>query len=149
MIGRLTVRAYGVLVRDNEVLVTEEVIRGRHVVKFPGGGLELGEGLADCVVREFSEELGLEVRVRGHLYTTDFFVASAFDPECQVIVVYYVVAPVNPAAVPAISDVARREGVHSFRWIPVAGMTGSELTFKTDQVAAAMVRARHAEGPLC
>ena len=33
----------------------------------PGGGLEFGESPEECLVREFMEETGLEVRVRGLL----------------------------------------------------------------------------------
>lgn len=71
--------------------MNEEIIRGRKVIKLPGGGLELGEGTIDGLKREWMEELQLEVEVLSHFYTTDFFQPSAYD-DSQVISIYYFVA---------------------------------------------------------
>ncbi|MFN5439619.1 MAG: NUDIX hydrolase, partial [Bacteroidota bacterium] len=39
------IRVYGILISDdNQVLVSDEFIRGNYYTKFPGGGLEFGEG---------------------------------------------------------------------------------------------------------
>src|SRR5688572_8093122 len=88
--SRFNVRVYGIWIDNNRLLVNEELIHGRRVIKFPGGGLELGEGPVDGLKREWMEELGLEVDVQSHFYTTDFFQQSAFD-DSQVISIYYLV----------------------------------------------------------
>ncbi|MBK6523590.1 MAG: NUDIX domain-containing protein [Sphingobacteriaceae bacterium] len=93
--NRFNVRVYGILIQDSKVLVSDEYIKGNHITKFPGGGLEFGEGTIDCVKREFMEELNLPIEVESHFYTTDFFVASAFAPNNQVISIYYKVNPVK------------------------------------------------------
>src|SRR5580698_9285100 len=90
------VRVYGLLVNDqNEVMISDEQEYGIRFTKFPGGGLEFGEGLIDGLKREFLEECNAEVEVIGHFYTTDFFVQSAFN-ESQVISVYYLVRNLGP-----------------------------------------------------
>ena len=87
-------RVYGVLVNDQkQVLVSDELIRGMYITKFPGGGLELGEGTRDCLRREFKEELDLDVQVGEHIYTTDYYQQSAFNPDHQIISIYYFVHP--------------------------------------------------------
>ena len=87
---RFTIRVYGILINDQkQVLVSDEFIRGNYYTKFPGGGLELGEGTRDCLKREFKEEMDLEVEVGDHIYTTDYFQVSAFNPEHQIISIYY------------------------------------------------------------
>lgn len=85
-----TIRVYGLLVHEGRALVSNEVIKGRPISKFPGGGLEYGEGLKDCLLREVREEMGVEAVGLEHFYTTDFFQQSAFhtDP-MQVVSVYY------------------------------------------------------------
>ena len=87
---RFNVRVYGILINDQkQVLVSDELIRGKFYTKFPGGGLEYGEGTRDCLKREFLEEMNLKVKVAEHLYTTDHFQQSAFHPDHQIISIYY------------------------------------------------------------
>src|SRR5829696_6537669 len=89
---RFNIRVYGILINDQkQVLVSDEFIRGKQYTKFPGGGLEYGEGTRDCLRREFLEEMNLKVEVGEHLYTTDHFQQSAFNPEHQIISIYYLV----------------------------------------------------------
>ncbi len=91
-INRFTIRVYGILFDENKrILVSDEFIRGDYFTKFPGGGLELGEGTRDCLKREFKEETGLDVTVCEHLYTTDYFQQSAFNANDQIISIYYFV----------------------------------------------------------
>ena len=59
-INRFTIRVYGILFDENKrILVSDEFIRGDYFTKFPGGGLEIGEGTRDCLKREFKEETGV------------------------------------------------------------------------------------------
>jgi ADP-ribose pyrophosphatase YjhB (NUDIX family) len=89
---RFNIRVYGILMDENKrVLVSDEYIRGHFFTKFPGGGLELGEGTRNCLKREFKEETGLDVEIGDHIYTTDFFQISAFNNKDQIISIYYYV----------------------------------------------------------
>ena len=90
--GKFNIRVYGILKDgNNRVLLSDEYIRGSYFTKFPGGGLEFGEGTRDCLKREFMEETGLEVTIGDHIYTTDFFQISAFNNNDQIISIYYFV----------------------------------------------------------
>lgn len=94
-------RVYGILINeDRQVLVSDEYIRGGYYTKFPGGGLEYGEGTRDCLQREFMEEMNLKVKVKDHIYTTDFYQQSAFNPGHQIISIYYYVEALEPITVP-------------------------------------------------
>lgn len=67
------IRVYGIYINEREeVLLSDEFIYGREVTKFPGGGLEFGEGTRECLEREMMEETGHRFEVLDHLYTTDF-----------------------------------------------------------------------------
>ncbi len=131
------VRVYGLLINNrNEVLISDELSGGRMFSKFPGGGLELGEGLIDALKREFMEECNAEVEVLGHLYTTDFYEQSSFN-DSQILSIYYMVREVHPLLLnfktkPFDFD----EGaLQAFRWIALDELKTDDVTFKTDKNA--------------
>lgn len=87
---KFNIRIYGVCINNqDEVLVSNERYKDLSFTKFPGGGLEWGEGTVDCLKREFQEEFGLDVTVGELFYLTDFFQVSAFSDNDQVISIYY------------------------------------------------------------
>lgn len=139
------VRVYGIHINgNNEVLVTDEYIKGKKFTKFPGGGLEYGEGTRDCLRREWQEELRQDIEVGEHVYTTDFFQISAFGDERQIISVYYYVklkAPfvVNFKTRPFDFD-KLEEDAQIFRWIPLSAFSKDSLTFPIDKIVADLVK---------
>ena len=133
------VRVYGILIHDNKVLVSDEHIKGMNITKFPGGGLEFGEGTIDCVIREFKEELGLDVEVISHFYTTDFYIASAFNANDQLISVYFVMEKQNLDLIPVSeskNDIPNVDGAQIFRWISIDTISENDFTFPIDKLVA-------------
>ena len=95
MIDKINVRVYGTVVKNNTVLTLYEEYAGEHLMKFPGGGLEFGEGLTDCLHREFEEELNVKIRIIDHLYTQEDFLVSRFRDNEQLLSIYYLVEIVD------------------------------------------------------
>ena len=56
-------RSAAILIQDNALALIERHRNGLHYFTFPGGGMDAGETPEQAVVREVSEELGLDVRV--------------------------------------------------------------------------------------
>jgi 8-oxo-dGTP diphosphatase len=144
------VRVYGIMLNEQkQVLVTDEYIRGEYYTKFPGGGLEFGEGTLQCVVREFQEELGLDVEVVEHIYTTDFFQLSAFGDGSQIISIYYLVKPLSEFTFPVSDkpfDFVIPEGktdVEGARWIIWEEFSANAVTLPIDKVVADLVKLRY------
>jgi 8-oxo-dGTP diphosphatase len=134
------VRVYGLLINaENEVLISDEQEYGIQFTKFPGGGLEYGEGLIEGLKREFIEECNTEVEVISHFYTTDFFVKSAFN-DSQIISVYYLVKAVSDLRFATKTIVFDFDGegdvLQSFRWVKLSELTVDTFTFPTDQYVA-------------
>lgn len=137
------VRVYGLLLDEGRVLVSDELIKGHKITKFPGGGLEFGEGTIECVIREFKEELNLNIEVVDHFYTADFFVASAFNPNSQVISIYYHVRALEPINA-KISEEAfdfdpLKEEDQAFRWLKVDELHQNNFTFAIDKKVSSLL----------
>jgi len=149
------IRIYGILINENrEVLVADEYIRGGLYTKFPGGGLEFGEGTRDCLAREFMEEMNLKVRVDEHIYTTDYFQMSAFNPSHQIISIYYRVTPLEAITAPirqkpfdfdeAQMAVYREKGeIETFRFIPFDVFSEEMVTLPIDKIVSRFVKERY------
>lgn len=88
-INLFNIRVYGLIIKNDAILISKEIINGKEIYKFPGGGLEFGEGLIDGLKREFMEEMNQEIFDIVHYYTTDFFQISQFNENEQLISVYY------------------------------------------------------------
>src|ERR1700761_2014796 len=137
------VRVYGLLINDkNELLITDEQEYGMRFTKFPGGGLELGEGLTDGLKREFIEECNAVVEVLSHFYTTDFFVKSAFN-DSQIISIYYKVRNLQPLNLSFKVKVFDFDGdgdvLQSFRWMKLSELREQDFTFPIDQHVARLL----------
>lgn len=148
-------RVYGLLINEKkQVLVSDEFIRGGYYTKFPGGGLEFGEGTRECLKREFKEELDIEVEVREHLYTTDFFQMSAFNPEHQIISIYYMVNALEPIQKPMRSSAFQFDEqqlliyeetgeTETFRLIDWNDFSDAAVTLPIDKVVARLVKEKY------
>ena len=145
-------RVYGVLMNEqNDVLVSDEYIRGSYFTKFPGGGLEYGEGTRDCLKREFMEEMNLNVEVGEHIYTTDYFQLSAFHVDHQIISIYYFVKALEEIAVPLRDkpfdfDEAQlkiyelHKEIETFRFIPFDKLSEDSVSLPIDKIVVGIIK---------
>jgi 8-oxo-dGTP diphosphatase len=137
------IRVYALFTNEkNEVLVTDEFRFGMEMTKFPGGGLIWGEGIIDCLKRECREELGCEIEVLRHFYTTDFFQPAAFYKDHQLISIYYLVRNTSPLSVTISTkknDFERIENAQSFRWVHISKLNTDEFTFPIDRKVVEML----------
>jgi len=135
------VRVYGLLINDrNEILISDEQSGGRSFSKFPGGGLEYGEGLVDALKREFMEECNAEIAVHNHFYTTDFYEKSSFN-ESQILSIYYIVKEVHPLELKFKTQVFDfdDDALQSFRWVSLDVLSTDDVTFKTDKTVVELL----------
>ncbi len=149
----LTVRVYGIIITDDKkVLVSDEYIRGAYITKFPGGGLEIGEGTRDCLRREIKEELFIDAEIGDHLYTTDFYQQSAFNTAHQILSIYYYVKPLEEIKLPfktipfdftpqQVADPMGESEV--IRLIDWNDFNEETLTLPIDKLVAKMLKEKH------
>jgi 8-oxo-dGTP diphosphatase len=145
------IRVYGILINEQkQLLVSDEYIRGGYYTKFPGGGMELGEGTRECLKREFKEEMDLEVEIGEHIYTTDFYQISAFNPAHQIISIYYFAKALEPIKCPLRTtpfdfdekqmEMYRTTGeTETFRFIDWDKVTPAAVTLPIDKIVVKML----------
>ncbi len=125
----------GVIINDRgEVLIAQrkETSMLGGLWEFPGGGVEPGETLPDCIARELHEELALTTRVGPHLIT----VRHTFSHFRMDLHAYWVrVSRGKPKAL----------GCAGWAWVPVARIADYALPRADQKILAALLQ--HGEWP--
>lgn len=132
------------------ILLSDEIVGGEYYTKFPGGGLEYGEGILDCLHREAIEELGQDVEVLEQFYTSEIFQVSLFKPEDQIVCVYYkccLLADDLGRRLPRFRIAGKkydfleiREREESFRWQSIEALKEEDLSLPLDQQVVARLK---------
>lgn len=144
-IARYIIRVYALILNPKkEILISDEYQlepacrqAGMRMTKFPGGGMHFGEGPIDCVKREAVEEMGQEIEVVSHFYTTDYFQPTQFYDDAQLISIYYFARFKDPihfkiSENPFDFDV-EKNGAQSFRWVNLDDLKAEDMTFPVDK----------------
>jgi 8-oxo-dGTP diphosphatase len=141
-----TIRVYAIILNEekNAILVSDEFQKNMRMTKFPGGGLQFGEGTIDCLKREAMEEFGQEIEITDHFYTTDFFQKAFFYEDRQLISIYYLAELMEPPKFKISNkpfdfedDV---EGKQSFRWIKIIDINTDTFTLPIDKKVGEMLK---------
>jgi ADP-ribose pyrophosphatase YjhB (NUDIX family) len=144
--GNFVIRVYGIIINNkDEVLISDEFQLGMKMTKFPGGGLEYGEGTIEGLKREFKEECnGQEIINIKHFYTTDFFQKALFYENKQLLSIYYIAELLYPYQF-EISEKTfdfqdYKNGNQSFRWVKINSLNEDEITFPIDKFVAGKLK---------
>jgi len=141
----ITIRVYSIIINEkNEVLLSDEFRLAMKMTKFPGGGLEFGEGTIACLEREAIEEFGQELEVLEHFYTTDYFQPALHDDNLQVFSIYYL-AQFKDKIKFKISTKAFdfdkiEDGNQSFRWQAIKTMSIETMTLPIDKKVVELLK---------
>lgn len=112
--------------------------------------MEYGEGTRDCLKREFMEEMNLRIEVGEHIYTTDYFQISAFNPDHQIVSIYYYVHPLEEISA-RLSTIEfdfdedqmrlynQRNEIETFRFIDLDKLSEDCVSLPIDKIVVRMI----------
>ena len=121
------IRVYALCIVNNQLLTLKEPFAGNMLVKLPGGGLEFGEGTADCLKREFKEELNLEITVGDAFYIQENFVPSLAKDGKQLLMLYFFATITNLNNLEIID-----KNIQEVRWISLTA--NNPFTLPVDRI---------------
>lgn len=140
--NRFNLRVYAIIRnKRGDVLLSDECRGGVSFTKFPGGGLEFGEGTKECLKREIQEELGLDSEIGNLFYFNDFYQQSVYRKTDQLISFYYEVSSINLDAIPVSNHkIPISEEGEKFRWIAISDLSEDEVTFAVDKKVVGLLK---------
>ena len=135
------IRVYALCIVNNELLTLKEPFAGNMVVKLPGGGLEFGEGTADCLKREFKEELNLEITVNDAFYIQEDFIPSLAKDGKQLLTLYFFATIIDLHNLEIID-----KNIQEVNWIPLTA--NNPFTLPVDQIVFNKLQSKLSEQTL-
>jgi 8-oxo-dGTP diphosphatase len=75
-------RAFAAIFKNNQILMTKHDYPDKTFWTLPGGGLETGETFEEAVIREVREEVNLNVKVVGFLFSGQY---SGGEERCYLV----------------------------------------------------------------
>ena len=109
--------AVGILRQKNDILLCQRKRGGRYELKweFPGGKLEVGETIEQCLIRELREELSIEVSSLRVIETQ-----SAFYEDGGMFEVTY-------CDVGSFTGKLTNNVFEQFRWVPISELSQFDI----------------------
>lgn len=132
---KFNARCYA-LIRSNQnrVLVMMERWQGVDLNKFPGGGLELGEGLLECIYREIDEEFQESEHLSyRHLFTPTECFASRFKPNEQLLLNYFTSQALAKEELWKL--IPRDKNLLGMKWLELKAENAEWFTLESDRKA--------------
>ncbi|ASK28735.1 NUDIX hydrolase [Chryseobacterium sp. T16E-39] len=133
-INGFNIRVYAICEHEGKMLTVYEYNKEEFYCKLPGGGLEFGEGILDCLHREFLEELNVKIEITGHLYTQEDFIQSIFDGS-QILIIYYTARILDVENLKVNTD-----DINRLEWIDI---NDNPFGLLTDKIALQKLREKH------
>lgn len=134
IIDRFNIRVYALLIEDGKIMILKEPYAGEILYKFPGGGIEFGEGIIAGLRRELKEELNLELKNYKHFYTQEEFLVSKFRKNEQLLTIYYRIEIEDIEALQMLDN-----NIEKIIWVPLNELSPQHVNLPIDKKVIEML----------
>ncbi|HBN84209.1 MAG TPA: DNA mismatch repair protein MutT [Clostridiales bacterium] len=123
-------RVAGIFIRNGNVLLQKPTNDTGYA--FPGGHVEFGETNEETLIREFKEEIGVDIRVKELKWVAEIFFPWDHIP-CHQICLYYMIEAVDEDQIPKGEMFMANEHIEGknfeieFHWIPLEQVKALEV----------------------
>jgi 8-oxo-dGTP pyrophosphatase MutT (NUDIX family) len=127
----LRLAAYAIMVRDGRILLVQMKSTGKY--HLPGGGIEAGEHIEECLQRELFEETDLEIQVGPLAFFDEIF--FYFNPSGRAYHgLHFIFFCQLKSAPPAGDWEALGDSAEKPAWVPLAGLRGEDFQASGEKI---------------
>ncbi|MFT6746610.1 MAG: ADP-ribose pyrophosphatase YjhB (NUDIX family) [Glaciecola sp.] len=136
------IKVYGLLIKDNRVLVSDELAGSSAVTTFPGDELEFGQSIEDCLIRSFEDALDINVKIDRLFYVNDFYQASPVDAREQIVSIYFIIEQLDHKSIHTIKKTFAfpPQIKQCFRWMDIQKIRQMDIASLVDQEVVKMLQ---------
>ncbi|MCC7430438.1 NUDIX hydrolase [bacterium] len=143
MVKSFNCRIYGILQQEKKILVSREKYGEIEILKFPGGGIELGESPENALIREFLEEANAKIEVLDFFHVSKQLQKSIFTPT-QVIALYWKVRLCENEKITVHENLIpipeKTDAFYQLFWKEISEITEDFFTFATEKEVARKIK---------
>jgi ADP-ribose pyrophosphatase YjhB (NUDIX family) len=136
------IKVFGLLLKDNAVLVSDELHGSNAVTTFPGDELEFGESIEDCLIRSYEDALDIEVKIDQLFYVNDFYQASQIDAKEQIVCIYFIIEQIDHKSIKTVKKTFAFPPhiKQCFRWMKIDKIRQMDIASIVDQEVVKMLQ---------
>jgi len=136
------IKVFGLLVKDDKILVSDELLGSNAVTNFPGDELEFGQSIEECLIRSFKDALDINVKIDRLFYVNDFYQASPVDAREQIVSIYFVIEQLDSKVIHTVKKTFAfpPQIKQVFRWMEIEKIRQMDFTSLVDQEVIKMLQ---------
>jgi len=136
------IKVFGLLIKDDSVLVSDELTGNGAITTFPGDKLELGESIEECLIRSFEEAMDTEIKINKLFYVNDFYQASPVDAREQIVNIYFIIEQLDNKKIQTVKKTfAFPPQINQcFRWMEIEKIRQMDIASLVDQEVVKMLQ---------
>jgi len=117
MADKVGIRSATIVLKDDRVLLVKSQYDESMFYLFPGGGMEFGETIEECAIRETAEETGVAVKIKGLFHVNEYIYRDDWNKRS---VSFFFIAEQTGVASPKTDDDGK---IKKVEWVSIENLS--------------------------